>query len=98
MVEFSREKEMVFCIPAEKEKGIVRIAEKVAKDVETVAGFCPLVTGERGLYEQGILALSADKGEVSLWLEKQFPALAKVRGKRDWFITATYIIIYILIA
>ena len=83
MVEFSREKEMVFCIPAEKEKGIVRIAEKVAKDVETVAGCCPLVTGERGLYEQGILALSADKGEVSLWLEKQFPALAKVRGKRE---------------
>lgn len=83
MVEFSREKEMVFCIPAEKEKGIVRIAEKVAKDVETVAGCCPLVTGERGLYEQGILALSADKGEVSLWLEKQFTALAKVRGKRE---------------
>lgn len=62
MVEFSREKEMVFCIPAEKEKGIVRIAEKVAKDVETVAGCCPLVTGERGLYEQGILALLQTKG------------------------------------
>lgn len=81
ILEFSKRKELTFIVPKEEERGVLRVAKKVAKDVEKTAGVQPEIADTPTPCAQAILAVTAGSGETARKLGERIPQLKEAEGK-----------------